>query len=152
MKKLLFGFAWIVYFMSSIVGCSEHQSPEEKAITLVKESQALKFGVSVNDMIETLLKERDNEIRPIGWEAKLVGNHRYIISYTYKIYSFDKGVGNGGYYFDVDLNSGSVRNVTKKYEEDFKSLVPAFKDEKEIVEEFLEHAEKPEQDLSHRFR
>jgi hypothetical protein len=152
MRRILYRFAWLAFFISAVVGCSEHRSPEDRAIALVKESQALKAGVSVNDMIETLLNERENEIRPIGWEAKRVDNQRYLISYTYRIFSFERGVGHGGYFFDVDLNTGSVRNVTSKYEGDFKSLAPAFKDEKEIAEEFLEKLEKSKEDLSHQFK
>ena len=111
--------AFLIVILISVaylfISCSKGLSPEAKAIELVRESRVLSEELPVALVIKDLLKERKDEIKPIGWNVRRKEDQVYLVSYTYKIYSFDEGSGEGGYFFEVNLSSESVINVTEKY-------------------------------------
>jgi len=137
MKKIL-GVLILNLLMVVLVGCSKETPPGTRAIELVKKSHALQGELSVDEKIRAWLEKKKSEVRPIGWEAKNLSGQVYLISYRFEIHSFDEGSGERGYYFEVDLNTGNVRNVTKDYQKELKPLSPPYKDEKEIAENILE--------------
>jgi hypothetical protein len=120
------------------MSCSQKVSPEETAIKLAEESKALGGNLSVKLAIEKWLEERGDEVRPIGWDASKKDDQLYQVSYKYKIYSFREGTGDRGFFFEVDLAAGSVRNVTREVMSKMGALTPSFKREEEIREEFMQ--------------
>ena len=120
-----------------IAGCSRELPPEEKALKLVEASQALGGDQSVKLTLNSWLKERGEEVRPIGWHVSKEHDEVYLVSYKYKIYSFKEGMGERGFFFEVDVDSGSVRNVTKEVTGKMDSLSPSFKKEGEISEQLM---------------
>jgi hypothetical protein len=133
-----------------IVGCSRELSPEEKALKLVEASQALGGDQSVKLTLNSWLKERGEEVRPIGWHVSKEHGEIYLVSYKYKIYSFKEGMGERGFFFEVDVDSGSVRNVTKEVTGtgEMGSLSPSFKKEGEISEQLMKKLGEEEKMLS----
>jgi hypothetical protein len=120
-----------------VFGCSREVPPEEKALRLAEESQVLGGNQSVKLTLNNWLEERGEEIKPIGWGVSKKHDQVYMVSYKYKIYSFKKGTGERGFFFEVDLGSGSVRNVTKEVMQKMGSLSPSFRGEEEISEQLM---------------
>ena len=121
--------------------CSQ-QRPEYKALQLAQKSHTLSDDKSVESFIENFLKERNNEVKGMGWEVRTEENQIYIVSYMYKIHSFKYGVGKRGYFFSVNLNDGSVRNVTPEYVQKMPPLQKPYKDEDELLDDVLkQHTE-----------
>ncbi len=135
MNKTLFGCIFIVFF-SMTVSCSQ-EPPESKAIELVKKSYALPGGLPVELFIENFLKEKKDNVKPIGWEVTKNKDRLYLVSYKFKIYSFTEGTGERGYFFEVNLDDEVVRNVTSEFERKMKPLSSPYKDEKELMEELI---------------
>jgi hypothetical protein len=118
--------------------CSKGLTPEKKALRLVLESHALGGDLSVGDAIERVIREGGDNIKSVGWYVSRIDGRVYLVAYRYNIYSFERGTGERGFFFEVDLGDGSVRNVTEEYTMDMRPLSEPFKDEEEILEEFIE--------------
>ena len=131
----------IVLFALIFTCCSQVRSPEKKALALVLESHALGDDLSVHDVIDKMIREGGHNIRPLGWDVSMVEGGIYLVSYRYNIYSFQEGTGRRGYFFEVDLKDGSVRNVTEEFLKKMSPLSKPYKDEKEIIEEFREDSD-----------
>lgn len=129
------------------MSCSRKFSPEEKAIKLVEESRALAGDLSVKLTIEKWLKEKGEEVKPIGWKVSKKNDQVYLVSYKYKIYSFREGTGERGFFFEVDLNSGSVRNVTRRFTRKLDPLASPFEKEEEISEKLMQKIREKEETL-----
>ena len=140
MNNLLFSVVLIIVSLA-VIGCSQ-KSPEYKAIEMTKKSYALGGSLTVERTIQDWLKEKKDEVKPIGWEASRKNEQIYLVSYTFEIYSFTEGVGERGYFFEANIAAEVVHNITSEYERDRKHLSPAFKDEKELFEELLRKDEK----------
>jgi hypothetical protein len=147
MNKLFLIFVLIITsFM--MVGCSQELPPEEKALKLVKASQALGGDQSVKLTLNSWLKERGEEVRPIGWHVRKEHDEVYLVSYKYKIYSFKEGTGERGFFFEVNVDSGSVRNMTKEVTGKMGSLSSSFKKEQEISDQLMKKLGEEEKMLS----
>jgi hypothetical protein len=114
----------------------------------VEESQALGGKQSVKLVLDKWLKERGEEIKPIGWQVSKEHDEVYLVSYMYKVYSFREGTGERGFFFEVDVDSGSVRNVTKEVTRKMGSLSPSFRKEGEISEQLMKKLGEEEKMLS----
>jgi len=114
----------------------------------VEESQALGGNQSVKLALDKWLKERGEEIKPIGWRVSKEHDEVYLVSYMYKVYSFREGTGERGFFFEVDVDSGSVRNVTKEVTRKMGSLSPSFRKEGEISEQLMKKLGEEEKMLS----
>jgi len=147
MNKIFFTFVIIITALIHI-SCPQKLSPEEKAIRLVEESQALGGEMSVNLTIDKWLKEKGEEVRPIGWSASKKNDQVYLVSYKYKVYSFREGTGERGFFFEVNLPTEAVRNVTEEVTREMGSLAPPFKKEEEISEQLMQELEEKEKILS----
>ena len=121
-----------------MAGCSNQLPPEQRALELEEESQALGGNQSVQFTIHNWVKERGEEVKPIGWDVSKENDRIYLVSYKYEIYSFKEGTGERGFFFEVDLNSRSVRNVTKEVTQKLGALSPSFKKEEEISEQLMQ--------------
>lgn len=109
-----------------ISSCSESGSPAEKALGLVKKSHALGGAYTVEQTIEEWLRQSPDDVKPIGWETEKVSSGAYLVKYRYEMYSFEKGSGEGAYFFEVDINDARVRDVTDQFESKTDRLAPAF--------------------------
>jgi hypothetical protein len=131
----------IVLFSLFFVCCSKGLSPEKKALGLVLKSHALGGDLSVDDEIDKMIREGGDNIKHLGWDISSIEGGIYLVSYRYDIYSFQEGTGRRGYFFEVDLKDGSVRNVTEEYLKKMSPLSKPYKSEKEIIEKFREESE-----------
>lgn len=129
----------VIVIVFVAVACSKEQ-PASKAVRLVKESYALEKGQTTELVIENSLKEIEKEgddVKHIGWIVREKGEQIYLVSYEYEVYSYRRTVArNRGYFFEVNLGSGVVRNVTAKYE--WVRFSTPFQDEKDIQQRILE--------------
>lgn len=139
MKFFIFISILFLVWVSS--GCSRGNSPEHRALDLVRESHAIDDDMSVYQSIDRLLKGEKEEIKVIGWDAQKLSQKKYLVSYRYNIYSFARGTGEMGFFFEVDLADGSVKNITEKYLDQLKPLSKAYNGEEAIVEELIDKAE-----------
>jgi hypothetical protein len=114
-------------------GCTEKMSPEQRAIALTKESWALGDAMTVAETLDKKIQESRGDWKPIGWQAKKQQDGRWTVNYRFKVFSFDQGAGERAYYFQVDLEKGSVEDVTSRWQEAEGPLLPAFRDEKEVA-------------------
>ena len=127
--------------------CSQGKSPEEQALEMVIKSNALSGDSSVDQKIKNWLSKEKDDIKPIGWKVSKSSTQEYLVSYLYKVYSFDQGSGERGYFFKVNLNDGSVVNITDDFERNLKPLSKPFKDEKEISEAFIKSIESSDETI-----
>jgi len=137
--------AFLTSIMSTLAfimmtGCSREIPPEEKAIRLVEESQALVSGLSVKMTIDNWLEERGDKVKPIGWAVHKKKDQVYLVSYTYNVYSFGEGTGERGFFFEANLATGVVLNVTKDFVQEMGFLSPSFKEE-EVREKLMQKFE-----------
>ena len=130
----------VLVIITTIVGCSQ-EPPETKAVRLAKESNVLKEDKSVELVIKDLMQERKSDFKPIGWKTEKKSEKIFLVSYRYKIHSFKEGVGERGFFFEIDLSNNSVRDVTKEYVSKMKPLSPVYMQEKQLVDDFM--SEKP---------
>ena len=133
-RSLLYLFLFIIITSFSV--CSQQQ-PEYKALQLAKQSHALSINQSVESFIDTFLKEGSNEIKGMGWDVRKEEDQQYLVTYIYKIHSFKYGIGERGYFFLVDLNNGSVRNLTAEYVQKMPPLQKPYTDERELADDLL---------------
>jgi hypothetical protein len=142
MKKVPF-MAILIITASLHIGCQQRLRPEEKAIRLVEDSQALGGELSVELAIDRWLKEKGENIRPLGWIVTKKKNQIYLVAYKYRIYSFKEGSGESGFFFEVNLATEEVQNVTQRATREMGPLAPPLKDEDAISDQlFKEWVEK----------
>lgn len=85
----------------------EPESDENKAIQLTKKSYAMGDYLNVETRIKDLLKSEKGALKIVGWRARKIDDQTFLISYT-----FDKGGGDIGYFFEVNLLAEIVRKVS----------------------------------------
>jgi hypothetical protein len=129
-------------------GCQQRLRPEEKAIRLVEESNAFEGGLPVRLSIDNWMEMKGNEVRPMGWEVTQKEDHVYLVAYRYRIYSFREGSGESGFFFEVNLATEEVQNVTQREVREMSSLTPPLKNDKDITKELLDKWENTEKRLS----
>jgi hypothetical protein len=71
-------------------------------------------------------------VKPIGWRVEKIADNRYLVSYKYNLHSFKEGVGERGFFFEVDLADNSVIDKTIEYTEKMPPLTKAYSNEKNI--------------------
>ena len=127
----------LIIIVIALIGCRQALPPERKAIDVVKASHALGGNLPVELTIENWLKEKKDEVKPLGWNANRRDDHTYLVSFAFKIYSWDKGSGEESYFFLVNLANESVQNVTNKFKRKTKPLSAPYKNEEEISEQLI---------------
>lgn len=116
-------------------GCSDNTTPEKKAFDLVINYHSANKDVPVRRLVENFIREKGNDIKPVGWDVKKIGGNRYLVSYKYNLHSFTEGIGERGFFFEVDLADKSVSDKTIEYIEKMPPLTKAYSDEKEIFKD-----------------
>ncbi len=132
-----------IFLVSS---CSEGGAPAEKALRLVKNSHTLGGEDTVEKTIEDWVRQSSDDVKPIGWEAEKKSPGAYLVKYRYEMYSFEKGAGEGGYFFEVDMADSRVRNVTGRFNSETRRLTPVFSNEDQAREGVVQDLMR-EQDL-----
>lgn len=84
---------------------------EEKAIEIVKRSEALLKRASVDAIVRKWTEENAAMLKIVGWQAKKMDEQKYLVSYT----ALDGGVSKG-YYFELDVQSGTVMDLARNPE------------------------------------
>jgi len=81
-------------------------TPEEKAVGMVKGSDALLKMTSVDSIVNKWTQDNAGKYKVVGWQAKKIDDQQYLVSYT----ALD-GVTPKGFYFVADLQSGVVEDL-----------------------------------------
>ena len=84
---------------------------EEKAIEIVKRSEALLTRTSVDSIVRKWTEENAAKYKVVGWQAKKIDEQKYLVSYT----ALDGDVPKG-FYFELDVQSGVVKDFAKNPE------------------------------------
>jgi hypothetical protein len=79
---------------------------EKQAIELVKKSHAIDRFSDVETIMKKWADENSTKFQIIGWNAKMMDDHTYLVSYT-----ASDGLNTRGFYFDIDTNTGLVRHI-----------------------------------------
>ena len=138
----------LIFIASFPISCQQRLRPEEKAIRLVEESNAFEGGLPVRLSIDNWMKIKANEVRPMGWAVTKKEDQVYLVVYKYRIYSFREGSGESGFFFEVNLATGVVKNVTKREVQEKGSLASPLRNDKDLQEELLNEWENTERRLS----
>ena len=120
-----------------LFGCSKSLPPERKALEVAQKSYVLGSDRNVYRFIEKFIREKGDDVKPVGWDVEKKSNNKYLVSYKYQVHSFDEGVGEKGFFFEVDLNDESVINKTDEYLKKMKPLSNTYKSEKEIYKDIM---------------
>lgn len=118
-------------------GCSENLPPERYAAEIVKDSYVLSKDKTVYRFIEEFIRQKGDDVKPGSWNAEKMTDNKYLVSYKYKLHSFNEGVGERGFFFEVDLSDELVIDRTKEYLEKMKPLSKIYNNEKEILREII---------------
>ena len=141
MNKAFFMFV-LIFIASFSISCQQRLRPEQEAIRLVEESNAFEGGLPVRSSIDTWLKMKGNEVRPMGWRVTKKEDQIYLVAYRYRIYSFREGSGESGFFFEVNLATEAVQNVTQRVVREMGPLAPALKEDGISDQLFQEWVEK----------
>jgi hypothetical protein len=138
----------LIFATSFSISCQQRLHPEEKAIQLVEESNAFEGGLPVKLSIDNWMEIRGNEVRPMGWRVTKKADQIYLVAYEYRIYSFREGSGESGFFFEANLATGEVQNVTQRVTREMSSFAPPLKNDKDIQRELLDKWENTQKRLS----
>ena len=119
------------------IGCSEKLPPEREALKIVKYSYVLNKDEPVYRYIDNFIKQKGDNAKPGKWKVEKITDNKYLVSYKYNLYSFNEGIGEKGFFFEVDLDTETVMDKTKEYLEKMKPLSSAYKSEKELFKEII---------------
>ncbi len=79
---------------------------EERAIEIVKRSDALLKMTSVDEIVTKWTEENAGKHKIVGWKAKKIDEDNYLVSYTAL-----EGAQTKGFYFVLDGRSGAVQDL-----------------------------------------
>ena len=82
--------------------------PEGKAVALVKRSHVIDKFMDVDMLMKKWTDEYSAKFQVLGWKAKKVDDQLYLVGYT-----ITDGLATKGFYFDVDLSTGTVRHLAE---------------------------------------
>ena len=89
----------------------EVQDEGERAVEMVKKSHVLDPVFPVEAVLKKWSETTAGKMQVIGWQAKKMADQVYVVSYT-----ASDGLNTRGFYFEVNLESGTVRNVANSPE------------------------------------
>ena len=127
----------IIFIICFLPGCSENKRPERRALEIVQDSYVIDKDIPVYRFVDEFIKQKGDDVKPVGWDVEKKSKNKYLVSYKYQVHSFDEGVGEKGFFFEVDLNDESVKNKTDEYLKKMKPLSDAYKSEREIYKEIM---------------
>ncbi len=131
----------LIFCASFLSGCSENFSPEKRALEIAGDSHVLDSDKTVSRFIRDYIEQKGDNAKPVGWNSERQGNNKYLVSYKYQLYSFNEGIGEKGFFFEVNLDDESVIDRTREYLEKMKPLSKAYASEKDIFKEVINESE-----------
>jgi len=112
MKRwLIVAIGVLVFIGAFYVVFSQNNASEKRAIELAKNSY--------EGEIRDFLSRQKGSLKVIGWKAKRIENNTYFVSFTY-----DKGAGEVGYFYEVILHGEIVRRIIGDTELENKYGIP----------------------------
>jgi hypothetical protein len=130
-----------------LYGCSDHTTPEQKALELVTKSHTVNKNYSIDRVIKDFIREKGENVKSVGWYVEKIADNRYLVTYKYSLHSFTEGVGERGFFFEVDLSDGSVIDKTIEYTQKLPPLKKTYSNEKEMFNDITGQTYSPETDL-----
>lgn len=82
------------------------EKAEERATELVKKSHAIDRFSDVETLMKKWADVNSGKFQIIGWQAKKIDDKTYLVSYT-----ASDGLGTKGFYFDININTGTVKHI-----------------------------------------
>jgi predicted Zn finger-like uncharacterized protein len=79
---------------------------QEKAIEIVKKSDALLKHTPVDEIIRAWTTQNAGQYKVVGWQARKIDEQKYLVSYTALDGNLTKG-----FYFDLDVETGVVQDL-----------------------------------------
>lgn len=76
------------------------------AIESVKKSYALDRFATVDTLVNKWTNESSDKLKAIGWIAKKVDDKAYLVTYT-----ATDGLAPTGFYFEINIETGEIRNI-----------------------------------------
>ncbi len=128
-------FVFLLFIICFIQGCSDNTTPEQKALDIVINSHAANRDIPVRKLVENFIREKGDDVKPLGWRVEKLEGNRYLVSYKYTLHSFTEGIGERGFFFEVDIADKSVLDKTIEYIEKMPPLTKAYSNEKEIFKD-----------------
>jgi hypothetical protein len=136
---------FILLLLFFLTGCSD-STPEQKALDLAINSHVVNKDLSVDRVIKDFIKEKGDDVKPLGWRVEKMTDNRYLVSYKYELHSFNEGVGERGFFFEVNLPDSSVTDKTIEYTSKMAPLTKAYSNENEIFNDITGPAFSPDTD------
>jgi hypothetical protein len=133
-------FVFLVLPIVFVFCCSNATSPEQKSLNLVR-TFVMANGLSAEKNIKKMIEDEGSDVKPLGWHIDKKDDGVYLVRYKYELHSIDKGIGERGYFFEVDPAKGIVTDVTDKYLKKMKPLSGPYKNKNEIVEDLMNNSE-----------
>ena len=90
------------------VSLPDDEDSGQRAVDLVKKSHVLDRVFPVEAVVRNWSETDAGKMQVIGWQSKKMGEQVYIVSYT-----ATDGLNTKGFYFEVNLDTGVVRDVAK---------------------------------------
>jgi hypothetical protein len=122
--------------------CSNASSPEQKSLNLAR-TFIMANGSSAEKNIEKMIEDGGNDVKSLGWDVDKKDDRIYLVRYKYELHSISKGIGERGYFFEVDPAKGTVMDVTDIYLKKMKPLSGPYKNDQEIEIDVLNNSETP---------
>lgn len=82
------------------------EKTENWAIESVKKAHFPGSGSTIESLIKKWTKDNADKYKAIGWQAKKMDDQTYLVSYT-----VTDGLATTGFYFDINTDSGTIRNL-----------------------------------------
>jgi hypothetical protein len=130
----------LIFLLMFSASCRNDLTPKQKALDLAKKT-VMEDGLSAENHIKKMIEDGGNDIKPQGWDIEKIEDQIFIVKYKYKIYSFEKGIGEQGYFFQVDLKKNEVVDVTDQYLQRMAPLSKPFKNEEEIDKSLFKNSD-----------
>lgn len=86
----------------------DNEDTGQQAVELVKKSHILDRVLPVEAIVRKWSETNVGKMQVIGWQSKKMGKGVYIVSYT-----ASDGLNTKGFYFEVNLDTGVVRDVSR---------------------------------------
>jgi hypothetical protein len=134
------GFIFLFLPALLIFCCSDNISPEKKALQLAK-IFIMENGLPAGKNIERMIEAGGNDVTSHGWVVEKMDDQVYLVSFKYSLYSLEKGIGEQGYFFEVDPVKDTVKNVTEQHLKKMRPLSGPYKNDQEMTEGVMNNLE-----------
>lgn len=84
------------------------EKTEEWAIETVKKSHVLGRVFNVDSVVQKWTNENSDRLKFLNWQAKKMDDKTYLVSYI-----ASDGLATKGFYFDINVDTGDIRDIGK---------------------------------------